>query len=92
MKTLVSAFAILAFLAANSLSWHAYAQAPAGAAAPATNVGPEPSAPASTKHATHKTTKHTAKKKSKGKPVKSSTVSKKSTQSSLLGLASRLTG
>ena len=75
MKTIVSAFALLAFLAANTLPSVVYAQPAPGATTPAA------------KQPTHKTTKHSAKKKTKAKPVKSSTnknSAKKSTQSSLI--------
>jgi hypothetical protein len=91
MKTLISACALLAFLAANTLPIDASAQTSGGAAAPA----PESSAPAvapttpaapTTKSPTHKTTKHTTKKKTKPKATKSSTnkkAAKPATQGSL---------
>jgi hypothetical protein len=94
MKTVASAVALLAFLAANTLPSNVYAQPATGAAAPA----PESAGAAGTttaKQPTHKATKHTAKKKTKSKPVKSSTnkkSTKKSTQSSLVEPTLRSTG
>jgi hypothetical protein len=88
MKTVASAVALLAFLAANTLPSNVYAQ-PAQPATGAAVPAPESAGAAGTttaKQPTHKATKHTAKKKTKSKPVKSSTnkkSTKKSTQSSL---------
>lgn len=94
MKTLVSAFALLAFLAVNTLTSDAYAQPAAGATTPAPgSAAPAAASPTpSTKHTTHKTTKHTAKKKNKSKPMKSSTANKKPTQSSLVAPGSPRAG
>ena len=91
MKTFVSALALLAFLAANTLPSVVYAQPAAGGTTPA--PAPESAAPApaattpAAKHPTHKTTKHSAKKRTKAKPVKSSSnknSAKRPTQSLLV--------
>jgi hypothetical protein len=91
MKTLITAIALVAFVAANGFMTSAYAQAPAGGAAPAPNAPVvAPTTPASPAAAPAKSTTHKGTKKSATKKTKKSTKSsakkksaKPSTQGSL---------